>query len=53
MMEKKAHLEVAKIINTHGVRGAVKLDLWCDGPQTFKKIKRVYLANIRNMRFPT
>ena len=44
-MEKKAYLEVAKIINTHGVRGAVKLELWCDGPQTFKKIKRVFLAN--------
>ena len=44
-MEKKAYLEIAKIINTHGVRGAVKLDLWCDGPQTFKKIKKVYLAN--------
>ena len=44
-MEKKASLEVAKIINTHGVRGAVKLELWCDGPQTFKKIKRVFLAN--------
>ena len=44
-MEKKAYLEIAKIINTHGVRGAVKLDLWCDGLQTFKKIKRVYLAN--------
>ena len=42
-MEKKAYLEVAKIINTHGVRGAVKLDLWCDGPGTFKKLKRVYL----------
>ena len=45
VMEKKAYLEVAKIINTHGVRGAVKLELWCDGPQTFKKIKRVFLAN--------
>ena len=45
MMEKKAYLEVAKIINTHGVRGAVKLDLWCDGPQAFKKIKRVFMAN--------
>lgn len=44
-MEKKAYLEVAKIINTHGVRGAVKLELWCDGPQTFKKVKRVFLEN--------
>ena len=45
IMEKKAYLEVAKIINTHGVRGAVKLELWCDGPQTIKKLKRVYLNN--------
>ncbi|MBQ9747344.1 MAG: 16S rRNA processing protein RimM [Clostridia bacterium] len=44
-MEKKAFLEIAKIINTHGVRGAVKLDPWCDSPQTLKKIKTLYLEN--------
>ncbi len=44
-MEKKAYLEIAKIINTHGVRGAVKLDPWCDTPETFKKIKTLYLEN--------
>ena len=44
-MEKKAYLEIAKIINTHGVRGAVKLDPWCDGPQVFKKLKHLYLEN--------
>ena len=44
-MDKKAYLEIAKIINTHGVRGAVKLDPWCDGPQVFKKLKHLYLEN--------
>jgi 16S rRNA processing protein RimM len=44
-MEKKAYLEIAKIINTHGVRGAVKLDPWCDTPETLKKIKKLYLEN--------
>ncbi len=44
-MEKKAYLEIAKIINTHGVRGAVKLEPWCDSPLTLKKIKTLYLEN--------
>ena len=44
-MEKKAYLEIGKIINTPGVRGAVKLDPWCDGPQVFKKLKHLYLEN--------
>ncbi len=44
-MEKKTYLEIAKIINTHGVRGAVKLDPWCDSPDMLKKIKKLYLEN--------
>ncbi len=44
-MEKKPFLEIAKIINTHGVRGAVKLEPWCDSPETLKKIKTLYLEN--------
>ena len=35
----KPYLEIAKIINTHGIRGDLKLDLWCDSPDTVKKIK--------------
>lgn len=42
-MEKKAYLEIAKIINTHGVRGAVKLEPWCDSPDVLRKIKTLYL----------
>ena len=42
---KKDYLEIAKIINTHGVRGAVKLEPWCDHPDLLKRIKRLYLEN--------
>ena len=42
---KKAYLEIAKIINTHGVHGAVKLEPWCDEPLLIKKIKTLYFEN--------
>jgi 16S rRNA processing protein RimM len=45
MAEKKQLLEIGKIINTHGVRGEVKIDPWCDSPEDFCAVKRVYLEN--------
>ncbi|MBQ8577590.1 MAG: 16S rRNA processing protein RimM [Clostridia bacterium] len=39
----KEYLEIAKIINTHGIHGDMKLELWCDSPDTIKKIKTLYL----------
>ncbi len=41
-MEKKQYLECALIINTHGVRGDVKLESLCDTPQVLAGLKRVY-----------
>ena len=32
-MEKQAYLECGKIINTHGVRGTVKMESYCDSPR--------------------
>ena len=32
--DKIQYLECGKIVNTHGVRGAVKLEAWCDYPET-------------------
>ena len=43
---KQAYLECGKIINTHGIRGDLKLDLWCDSPDTVKKIKTLYLDDL-------
>ena len=45
MAEKKEFLEIGKIINTHGVRGEVKIDPWCDSPEDFCELTRVYLAD--------
>ncbi len=42
-MEKKKYLECAIIINTHGVRGDVKLESLCDSPSVLAGLKRVYL----------
>ena len=44
-MSKSQFLECGKIINTHGVRGGVKLESWCDTPQDLASLKKVYLKN--------
>lgn len=41
---KKPYLEILKIINTHGVRGDMKAECWCDSPDTIKKIRTLYLT---------
>ena len=40
----KQFIEIGKIINTHGVKGAVKVEPWCDTPSVLAKMKRVYFA---------
>ncbi len=37
------YLELGKINNTHGLRGEVKFEYWCDGVDYLKQLKRVYL----------
>lgn len=39
---KKAYLECGKIINTHGIAGAVKLEPWCDSPEVLASLPCVY-----------
>ncbi len=39
------YLECGKIINTHGVKGAVKLESWCDSPETLADLSYVYFKN--------
>ncbi len=41
-MEKEQYLECGKIINTHGVRGACKIESWCDSPEVLCELKRLY-----------
>ena len=42
-MLDKDYIECGKIINTHGVRGAIKLESWCNTPEEMAKLKRIYL----------
>lgn len=40
---KKQYLECGKIINTHGFRGTVKLECWCDSPQILAGLSTLYV----------
>ncbi len=38
----KEYLEIGQVVSTHGVRGEVRLNPWCDGPEFVKKFKTLY-----------
>ncbi len=44
-MSKSQFLECGKIINTHGIKGGLKLESWCDTPEDLASLKKVYLKN--------
>ncbi len=39
---KQAYLECGKIINTHGFRGTVKLESWCDTPDVLAELDTLW-----------
>lgn len=41
-MSNSPYLECGKIVNTHGVRGTLKLECWCDTPQDLASLKKVF-----------
>lgn len=43
---KKEYLECGKILSAHGVRGAVKIESWCDSPKVLAKQKRLFFAEV-------
>lgn len=44
-MEKKQFLEIGQIVNTHGLKGDVRVDPWCDGPEFICQFKKLYLKD--------
>lgn len=42
MLQK--YLELGKIVSTHGVRGELRVQHWCDSPEFFKSFETVYLG---------
>ena len=43
-MEQKAYIDAGKIVNTHGVRGEVKIEVWLDSPAMLRRCGRVFLG---------
>ena len=41
-MPQKPFLEAGQIVGTHGVRGEVRVQPWCDSPQQFAEFKKLY-----------
>lgn len=38
----KDFLELGQIVSTHGIRGEIRLNPWCDAPEFAKKFKTLY-----------
>ena len=38
----KEFLEIGQIVSTHGIKGEVRLNPWCDSPEFVKKFKTLY-----------
>lgn len=45
MRELSEFIEIGRINNTHGIKGEMKLDYWCDSPEVFFSLKALYLKN--------
>ncbi|HZJ78792.1 MAG TPA: ribosome maturation factor RimM [Clostridia bacterium] len=41
----KEYLELGRIVGTHGVKGELRVDPWCDSPDFFKPLKTLYFDN--------
>ena len=39
-------IEIGKIVNTHGLKGHIKVEPWCDGIETFEYLNRVFISDI-------
>ena len=42
-MDKKKYVEAGKVVNTHGIAGELKIEVWLDSPGYFKRFKRVFI----------
>lgn len=40
----KEYIECGKIVGTHGCRGSVKVEPWCDSPKVLANFDRVYFV---------
>ena len=45
LLMRHPYLEIGKIVGTHGVRGEVRVEPWCDEPSFMKRFKTLYFDN--------
>ena len=41
----KNYLELGQIVSTHGIKGEMRFNPWCDKPEFVKKFKNLYFDN--------
>lgn len=42
----KEYLELGQIVGTHGIRGELRVNPWCDSPEFAKKFKTLYFDKL-------
>lgn len=42
-MEKSTFIEAGRIVNTHGIAGEVKIEVWLDSARFMRKFKRLFI----------
>jgi len=42
-MAKDSYIECGRIVNTHGVKGMLKVESWCDSPEVLVSFDRLYI----------
>ena len=40
---KNNMLEIGKVVNTHGIRGELKIQPWCDDPSIYDELEYIYI----------
>ena len=43
-MEKQQFIEAGRIVNTHGVTGELKIEVWLDSPRFLRRFPRVFIG---------
>lgn len=41
---KKTYLKIGKIVGSHGIKGMVRVECWCDSPEFLCNFKRLFTA---------
>lgn len=46
---KKTYLKIGKIVGSHGIKGMVRIECWCDSPEFLCKFKRLFTSESEDM----